>query len=143
TAKPPGWEAPPGGPRPMRFEQDPIYAEIGETLKPFARALTGRDDAEFRDPFVSKALADVGRSAYLITHPLGGCVISDAADHGVVDRFGRVYHRGRQGDRPFHDGLYVADASVIPSALGVNPSLTISALALRAAEKVIAELDGY
>jgi cholesterol oxidase len=34
---------------------------------------------------------------------------------------------------PFHDDLYVMDGSVIPSPIGVNPSLTISALAFRTA----------
>jgi cholesterol oxidase len=38
------------------------------------------------------------------------------------------------------EGLYVADASIIPSALGVNPSLTISALALRIGERIAAEM---
>ena len=46
----------------------------------------------------------------------------------------------RDSQQPFYDGLYVADASVIPSALGVNPSLTISALALRIADKLIENL---
>jgi hypothetical protein len=39
-----------------------------------------------------------------------------------------VNHRGEVWDYP---NLYVADASIIPSALSVNPSLTISALAER------------
>jgi len=34
---------------------------------------------------------------------------------------------------PFYDDLYVMDGSVIPSPIGVNPSLTISALAFRTA----------
>jgi len=60
---------------------------------------------------------------------------------GVVDEYGRVYDVTKHGSQqPFYDGLYVADASVIPSALGVNPSLTISALALRIADKLIANL---
>jgi choline dehydrogenase-like flavoprotein len=95
----------------------------------------------------------------MITHPLGGAVIgpldakpSAANDKllvfdpgrkraGVVDEYGRVYDVTKRGaQQPFYDGLYVADASVIPSALGVNPSLTISALALRIADKLIATL---
>ena len=34
---------------------------------------------------------------------------------------------------PFYDDLYAMDGSVIPSPIGVNPSLTISALAFRTA----------
>ena len=60
---------------------------------------------------------------------------------GVVDEYGRLYDVTKRGSsQPFYDGLYIADASVIPSALGVNPSLTISALALRIADKIIADL---
>lgn len=43
----------------------------------------------------------------------------DAA-HGVVDRQGRVFG---------YDRMYVVDGSIIPANLGVNPSLTITALA--------------
>ena len=47
----------------------------------------------------------------------------------------------KQGQsRPFYEGLYIADASIMPTALGVNPSLTISALSLRIADKIISEL---
>jgi cholesterol oxidase len=50
------------------------------------------------------------------------------ASEGVADEFGRVFG---------YDGLYIADASLIPSSLGVNPSLTISALSLRIAYQMI------
>jgi cholesterol oxidase len=36
------------------------------------------------------------------------------------------------------EGVYIADASVIPTAVGANPSLTIAALAERAAEAMVA-----
>lgn len=53
-------------------------------------------------------------------HILGGCRMADSAAHGVVNHRGEVFGYG---------GLYVVDGSVIPANLGVNPSLTITALA--------------
>jgi choline dehydrogenase-like flavoprotein len=57
-------------------------------------------------------------------HPLGTARADARPTHGVVD--GRLAVHGVQG-------LYVADGSVVPSALGVNPQLTIMALATRLA----------
>lgn len=64
-------------------------------------------------------------------HPLGGCRMAerDGVATGVVDPLGEVL-----GNR----NLFVVDGAIIPSALGVNPSLTIAALAEAIAEKVIA-----
>lgn len=62
---------------------------------------------------------------YLITpHPLGGCNMGDTAARGVVNHMGEVFG---------YRNLFVADASIIPEALGVNPSRTIGALAERIA----------
>ena len=58
---------------------------------------------------------------------------------GAVDPYGRVF----AGDGSVHAGLYVTDGSVIPSALGVNPFLTISALTERFIEKKIQQLGGH
>jgi len=57
-------------------------------------------------------------------HPLGTARADARAGHGVVDENLRLH--GLQG-------LYVADASAIPSSLGVNPQITISTLATRLA----------
>jgi cholesterol oxidase len=56
-------------------------------------------------------------------HCLGGCVIADSPKHGVVDFRNRVFG---------YKNMYVCDGSVVGANLGVNPSLTISALAERA-----------
>lgn len=63
-------------------------------------------------------------------HPLGGCRMGEGLDDGVVDRFGRVFDP-RGG---VHEGLRIADGSILAGSLGVPPSLTISALAERIAE---------
>jgi choline dehydrogenase-like flavoprotein len=57
-------------------------------------------------------------------HPLGTARMARDAEHGVVDSNCKVFDRER---------LYVCDGSVMPSALGVNPQLTIMAFADRLA----------
>lgn len=67
-------------------------------------------------------------------HPLGGCGMADHAQDGVVDSACRVF-KGTTGI-DVHDGLYVFDGSVMPGPVGVNPLLTICAVAERAVEQL-------
>lgn len=84
---------------------------------------------------------------FITVHPLGGCSMADTPDGGVVDDKGRVFDINPQysvaseslSSAPIHSGLYVADGSVIPTSIGCNPLLTISALAERIAEGIVVE----
>ena len=75
-------------------------------------------------------------------HPLGSCNMSDDPCKGVVNHLGQVYV-GRTdnccyGTHPatVYPGLYVADGSIVPTAIGVNPFMTISALSERIAHHI-------
>jgi cholesterol oxidase len=60
----------------------------------------------------------------LTAHFLGGAVIGDSAEHGVIDPYQRVYN---------YPTMYVVDGASVSANLGVNPSLSITAQAERAA----------
>ena len=56
-------------------------------------------------------------------HILGGCCMGSSSADGVIDAQHRVFG---------YDGLYVLDGSAVSANPGVNPALTITALAERA-----------
>jgi cholesterol oxidase len=60
----------------------------------------------------------------MTAHFLGGAPIGDSAAAGVIDPYHRAYG---------HPGLHVVDGTAVSANLGVNPSLTITAQAERAA----------
>src|SRR5829696_1480770 len=118
------------------FKDDPVYAAIERSLASFAAKLTDDPAARFINPFTARAQRALGGESITLSHPLGGCRIGRSAADGVVDEWGRVFDT-RHGENAVHPGLYVVDGSIVPAALGVNPSLTITALALRAARHMI------
>jgi choline dehydrogenase-like flavoprotein len=77
------------------------------------------------------------RGSVFSAHQMGTVRMGAAPRDHPCDPNGRVRARAR-GDR-LVAGLYVADASLFPSALGVNPMLTVMALARRVGRTVLAE----
>jgi cholesterol oxidase len=94
-------------------------AEMFEEMMDAMKELSNRAGGEFLPSFLWAA-----GKRLLTAHPLGGCVMSDSPDTGVVNDRGEVYG---------HPGLYVCDGAIIPGPLSVNPSLTIGATAERVA----------
>ena len=64
-------------------------------------------------------LPEAAFNAMTTAHILGGCCMGESPDKGVVDFKGELFG---------YKNLFVADGSVVPANLGVNPSLTITAL---------------
>ena len=81
----------------------------------FARALAARFGGQ-----AMASLPEVLLDIPMTAHCLGGACIGATADQGACDAYGRAY-----GYRNF----YLCDGSIVASNLGVNPSLTITALA--------------
>ncbi|MCA9985142.1 MAG: GMC family oxidoreductase [Anaerolineales bacterium] len=112
------------GRRGLVTEQDqelpiPTIVEAGRALvEAFARKVNGIPQAS-----INEAILNTASTA----HVLGGCGIGADIESGVVDDRHEVFN---------YPGLYIADASVIPANLGVNPSLTIVALTERAMTKI-------
>lgn len=63
-------------------------------------------------------------------HILGGCTMGQNEQEGVVDVNCEVFH---------YPGLYVVDGSIVPANPGINPSLTITALAEYAMSRIPAK----
>jgi cholesterol oxidase len=105
-----------------RRGSESLFAAMRKVTDELARGVGG-------EPFF--ALDTWPLSGYITVHPLGGCPMADDPARGVVDDTGKVHGC---------DGLYVLDGSIVPTALGVNPSKTIAALAERGVERLIGEL---
>ena len=106
-------------------EPEQKRAKIPVTI-PQAQPIT-RLLAEKMNGVPQSALNEVLLNTGITAHILGGCAIGPDRDRGVVDSAAQVYG---------HPGLYVVDGSMIPANLGVNPSLTITALAEHAMSHV-------
>jgi cholesterol oxidase len=108
----------------LQTEQDPerpnptFIPIANEAAEWFARRTGGIAQSAF-----TEALFNIPTTA----HILGGAVIAGDPEHGVVDSRQRVFG---------YENLMVCDGAAVPANVGVNPSLTITALAEHAMSHV-------
>jgi cholesterol oxidase len=97
---------------PGEGEPAPVYIPVANLVaKKLAKKMNGIPQSGLLEVLLNKAST---------AHILGGCPIGATQADGVVDTGGRAFG---------YDDLYVVDGSIIPANLGVNPSLTITAMA--------------
>ena len=78
---------------------------------------------------------NTARNNTVVVHPLGGCSMGKDRTKGVVNHIGQVFKGDGTNDQDPYPGLYVVDGAIVPTALGVNSSMTIAALAFRIAKE--------
>jgi cholesterol oxidase len=107
-------------------KDEPVYARLDAMLGAIVKEAGGD---YVKNPLAGTVMGHQPATA----HPLGGCGMGRDRGEGVVDHKGRVFDAGTtRGSADVHAGLYVMDGSVMARSLGVNPLLTITALAERA-----------
>jgi cholesterol oxidase len=90
----------------------PVNTDLGhDVAQGFAQEIDGEPVSS-----ILETVFDVPSTA----HMLGGCLIGKDDTEGVVDLDFQVFN---------YPGLYIVDGSVVPANPGINPSLTITALA--------------
>jgi cholesterol oxidase len=102
----------------------PLYQAILKSGKQFSRTVQA-------SVFTPLPTWDWPIRNNVTVHALGGCTLADDSSHGVTsaDRktFGQVFA---------YKNLYVADGAIVPTAVGANPTATISALSEMVAQGI-------
>ena len=98
------------------------HGESNPTYIPIANE-AARIAAEFMGGDPMSSINEVVLNRPTTAHILGGAAIGSDASTGVIDAYHRVYG---------HPGLHVVDGAAVGANLGVNPSLSITAMAERA-----------
>ncbi|MCG6908707.1 MAG: hypothetical protein LJE94_01125 [Deltaproteobacteria bacterium] len=96
---------------PDGLKRAPVYIPVAnEVAERLSRKMNG---------IPLSLLPEAAFNSSTTAHILGGCCMAESSDKGVIGYNGEVFN---------YPNLYVVDGSVIPANLGVNPSLTITAL---------------
>lgn len=96
----------------------PYIPESIQLTKNYAQKVNGKPSS-----FIGEALLGIPATA----HILGGAVMSDSPETGVIDKDNKVFG---------YPNMYVIDGSMISANPGVNPSLSITAIAERAMSQI-------
>ena len=105
-----------------------VFHDMVDSMRMFAARIGNNGEKD-----LTVLLWSESDKSQITAHPLGGCPMANNFNDGVVNGLGQVF---RNNSSSTYKDLYVVDGSIIPNALGVNPSLTISALAFKIAEQI-------
>ena len=101
----------------------PFIAESVKLIKEYSKAVNGVSTS-----FALETIAGIPSTA----HILGGAVMGEDATKGVIDKDNKIFG---------YADLYVIDGSMISANPGVNPALSITAIAERAMDQIRAKKE--
>jgi cholesterol oxidase len=109
-----------------RLQSRPVPGKSAPTYLPVANQVA-RLFAELSGGIPQNTLLESLFNMSVTAHILGGCPIGKDSQNGVVDAGHEVFG---------YPGMYIVDGSALPANIGVNPALTITALAERAMSRI-------
>jgi choline dehydrogenase-like flavoprotein len=113
----------------------PLFTKMRNSMERVSKHVGENGASSFSTPLWDPS--NVNGSSTIVLHNLGGCSMGKDRNHGVVDSFGRIYKGNGATLTETYPEFYVVDGGIVPTSLGVNSSLTISALAFRIAESIV------
>ncbi|HSA75298.1 MAG TPA: GMC family oxidoreductase, partial [Candidatus Nitrosocosmicus sp.] len=119
----------------------PLFSKMINQMERIAKTIGKNGVSSFSTPLWDPA--DVAGNSTIVLHNLGGCCMGNDRNEGVVDNFGKAFKGNGANLTDRYDDLRVVDGGIVPTSLGVNSSLTISALAFRIAEDLVGGQQQY
>jgi hypothetical protein len=113
----------------------PLFNKMRNSMARIAEHIGENGGSSFSTPLWDPN--NINSNATIVLHNLGGCSMGKDVNDGVVDSLGRVYKAGGATLTETYPEFHIVDGGIVPTALGVNSSLTISALAFKIAESIV------
>jgi choline dehydrogenase-like flavoprotein len=119
----------------------PLFGRMRNSMENVAKEMGEGGLASFSTPLWDPT--NINQSLTVVVDNLGGCSMGMDSGKGVVNSYGQVYKGIAENLTETYPGLFIVDGAIVPTSLGVNPSLTISALAFRIAEYIVGGVSDY
>lgn len=113
----------------------PLFNKMRHSMERIAKEIGENGLSSFSTPLWNPS--NINENLTVVLHNLGGCSMGKDRDSGVVNSIGQIYKGNGSTLTETYDDFYVIDGGIVPSSLGINSSLTISALAFRIAEHIV------
>lgn len=113
----------------------PLFNKMRHSMERIAKEVGEKGSASFSTPLWNPF--NTNENLTIVLHNLGGCSMGKDRNNGVVNNFGQVYKGNGATLTEKYNDFYIVDGGIVPSSIGVNSSLTISALAFRIAENLV------